>query len=435
MRFKFSFDMEALQSLPSRIVICFHDLPTTNISLQSFPTRFLMREAIAATLTKIWAYCAVQPGITDPDVFVEVYEVMGRLEWHVLHSTMLYNRYIESLLSLSAVLPEEKNLTSKLVQFSSLTQVRRLGGRGSARVVKIAKSRHNQPLYVFKGVDFLTYLENPKGFGDWRDAFYHEIRTVCSLPKHPNIVTPPDIYVQANAIDDYNERRFLCGALFPILGDNNLDEEIEKSNLDRSRLNLMEKAKWSYQMASATAHTHLIAHTFHMDIKPSNFVVSRSKRDLILIDWEQSGAPLYTLAPEADGTWDVEREKDSGDELLVYKKYTGSPRENLAWSRPKWNIFPIWRESNPRALEAVEVFSLGRTKWMMLQQISQSEVEDLQGNLMVSASNWDGAATNDIPGHWKSLVNLCMHVDPNRRPRLQEIVKFWDKEVRALTYN
>ena len=41
-----------------------------------------------------------------------------------------------------------------------------------------------------------------------------------------------------------------------------------------------------------------------MDIKPANFLVN-SNRDLILIDWEQSRAWKYSLAPEADGSWDA----------------------------------------------------------------------------------------------------------------------------------
>jgi hypothetical protein len=100
---------------------------------------------------------------------------------------------------------------------------------------------------------------------------------------------------------------------------------------------------------------------------------------LVLIDWEQSGAALYTLAPEADGSWDVKEARtgssyrggaDSARLKLVYEKYCGPDRENLAWGRPKWNVFPRWRDLYPRALEAAEVFSLGRTMWMLLEQVT-----------------------------------------------------------------
>jgi len=99
-------------------------------------------------------------------------------------------------------------------------------------------------------------------------------------------------------------------------------------------------------LATAIVHTHFVAHTFHMDIKPANFVVN-ANRDLILLDWEQSGAWQYSLAPEADGSWDVKNSgtvsshytgSDSSTPKLVYEKYCGPDRENLSWGRPKWNV-------------------------------------------------------------------------------------------------
>ena len=43
------------------------------------------------------------------------------------------------------------------------------------------------------------------------------------------------------------------------------------------------------QMAAAVEHTHLVAHTYHMDIKPGNFLLDEDS-NLVLIDWEQSRA-------------------------------------------------------------------------------------------------------------------------------------------------
>jgi hypothetical protein len=165
-----------------------------------------------------------------------------------------------------------------------------------------------------------------------------------------------------------------------------------------------------------------------MDIKPANFVLDANKA-LILIDWEQSGAPLYTLAPDADGSWDVEEARtglslDEGADLvapkLIYTKYRGPDRENLACGRPKWNVFPIWRDHCPRALEAAGVFSLGRSMLMLLQQVTQSEVEDL-GEVVVY---WDGEAS-DILEDWKAVVSSCLDTYPNRRIRLSELVRVW----------
>lgn len=71
----------------------------------------------------------------------------------------------------------------------------------------------------------------------------------------------------------------------------------------------------------------------------------------------------YTFALEADDYWNVEELRTGpslceGTDLaapkLVYRKYRGPHRENLAWGQPKWNVFPTWRNHCPKALEAAE---------------------------------------------------------------------------------
>ena len=181
-------------------------------------------------------------------------------------------------------------------------------------------------------------------------------------------------------------------------------------------------------MASAVAHTHYTAHTFHMDIKSANFLLD-ADQNLILIDWEQSGAAPYTLAPEADGAWDVtematgastEETRNSATPRLVYEKYSGPYRENLAWGQPKWLVFPSWKDTCPWVLDAAEVFSLGRTMWILLNRVAQSELED-SDEVIIS---WNDAA-EDVPNEWKDIVGRCLDPDPNARIGLRQLVDFW----------
>lgn len=62
----------------------------------------------------------------------------------------------------------------------------------------------------------------------------------------------------------------------------------------------------------------------------------------------------------------------------------------------------------PRALEVAEVFSGGRTMWMLLEQVPQSELEDVDG-LIVS---WSEDA-KDIPEDWKAVVSRCLRAHSN----------------------
>lgn len=82
---------------------------------------------------------------------------------------------------------------------------------------------------------------------------------------------------------------------------------------------------------------------------------------------------------------------------------------------------PDRREKFPIELEAAEVLSLGRTMWMVLEQVAQSEVEDLNEFVM----SWSKAA-NDIPDDWKAIVRRCVDSNPNQRVGLSELVNFWE---------
>ena len=58
--------------------------------------------------------------------------------------------------------------------------------------------------------------------------------------------------------------------------------------------------------------------------------------------------------------------------------------------------------------------------WMLLEQVTQSEAEDLN-EVIVS---WSDMVT-DIPQGWKDLVHRCLDPDPNERIGLSALVDFW----------
>ncbi|KFY73303.1 hypothetical protein V499_06596 [Pseudogymnoascus sp. VKM F-103] len=66
-----------------------------------------------------------------------------------------------------------------------------------------------------------------------------------------------------------------------------------------------------------------------MDIKPGNFLLDEES-NLVLINWEQSDAPVTTAALEIDGTWDIEEiRSENQTTTLRYTKYTGPERCNM----------------------------------------------------------------------------------------------------------
>lgn len=60
--------------------------------------------------------------------------------------------------------------------------------------------------------------------------------------------------------------------------------------------------------------------------------------------------------------------------------------------------------------------------WMLLlhQLASNDEVDD------PTQINWS-ATTSDIPQSWKTLIERCVEVDPNKRIGLLQLTRFWEK--------
>lgn len=225
-----------------------------------------------------------------------------------------------------------------------------------------------------------------------------------------------------------NGAAVLCGALEPFVPCGSLANVINEANMNNTRLEMAQKLDWCLQMATAIAQTHLVARNFHMDIKPGNFLVKDGT--LVLIDWEQNSVPDTTAAPEVDGTCDVTTLVDGS---LSYTKYTGPPRSNMpeeAWGNrgwSKWNVFILWREQCPKALELPEVFSVGRSMWMLLRQ-PDMDVDEIEDTLDL-VEGWDEC--EDVPEFLKQVVMRCVNPDPLKRIGLEELVD----ELKAITLN
>ena len=438
--FRFSLNSKRPRSIPNRIVNCYYDCAVSDQG-ETFPAKTLMFEAVYSTIRQVWGQCASHSAISARDVVSEIFEdSTGNLQWRISHEGS-YWQYVESLLPAEVFYQGLKVKPRKfmVIDYSSLITVRHLGGGGRVALVHLGPKWSNA-FYVFKGVDFGDFLETRASFEHLRDMFYHEIRTICSIPEHPNVISSPDIFTTVSIPDDPKQTR-ICGALYPFITNGTLRNRIKDANDMGVRLEPKDKAKWCFQMTSAICHTFHVARNYHMDIKPGNFLLD-SGNNVVLCSWEQSGGSRWTLAPEADGSWDVVTD---GKEVfndpnyqhlpihlptgpkITFKKYNGPDRQNMALGWPKWNVFPLWRESHPRALEAAMVYSLGRTMWMLLNQMTTNDVDDPLDDEPLDAVVFWYQESEDISGECKAMVERCLKNNPNKRPSLEmELVGFWE---------
>lgn len=419
------------QSLSSRIVSCYHDLEVSNEAF-TFQDRGAMRSAIWSTIATVWPSCITEPAILEPGAVIDLTSnETGEIIW-LAYREPLFTQYLDLLRNIQPSDLVAQDHSPRIVDISEVVLLEAMGGRGCCKRVRVQAGSGEPSIFVFKGIDFQTYLQ----LHDDDDEFAHTMvetwrrssKLIADMPPHPNIQSPPKILVSVRSSDDDS---VLVGHLSTFFARGDLSTVIAAANSTGTQISQQQKAKWCHQMALAIAHTHRVMHTFHMDIKPGNFIVD-DEESLLLIDWEQSGAPATTLAPEADGTWDVNEQDTNGERRatkLVYTKYTGPERRNMPEGSGQesfnvWNVFPEWQASCPRALELAEVFALGRTMWMLLSQTADDfdEVEH-PNDVRITWGN-----ENNLPLHWIRMVEKCMEKDPNERPLVVDLAEFWEAE-------
>jgi serine/threonine protein kinase len=175
-----------------------------------------------------------------------------------------------------------------------------------------------------------------------------------------------------------------------------------------------------------------------MDLKPSNMLLN-NEDDVVVIDWEQCGASPFFLAPEGNGLWDVDviantetgevQGTNPGNATMAYRNFTGPlPDDCGAW--PRRNVFQLWLRECPRALEAAEVYSVGRSLWVIFEQSDDEwvyEREQPEANSVV----WTHRSES-VPEVWKDFVSRCMSLDPNKRPTFEQGERFWGQAWKRL---
>ncbi|MCJ1352998.1 MAG: hypothetical protein MMC33_002982 [Icmadophila ericetorum] len=307
--FNFGLDLVAPQSLPSHIVICFHEIAVSN-RLHSFADHDDMRKAVRDSIQQQWNRCLQANDIKMPDLVIEISgDGDGRAQFLVCHESS-YEQYIKSLQSLNALFENQrtKHQTCSLTEYSELTFSDSLGDRGNSALARMLSN--SSEYLVFKGADFARFLESPKLFNTWTNILYREIQTLQSLEVHPNVQSPATQFVIARTAGKAQDA-LICGTLYTYLSWGDLNQYIEAMNGAKKRTSLPQRLLWCSQMTCALGHTHLSSQSFHMDVKPSNFFLGYNNidqvyLDLVLIDWEQNGAPTYTLSHQKQmgpGMW------------------------------------------------------------------------------------------------------------------------------------
>ncbi|KAM3415979.1 hypothetical protein BST61_g9468 [Cercospora zeina] len=283
--------------------------------------------------------------------------------------------------------------------------------------------------FVYKGVTFYQFLV--MGVDKFRQEMrpcYREIQMVnYHLERHPGLIPPAEHLVVVPASEDSSEQ-LVVGSLYRWLEGGALGDFIDKSVREDRPISLARRAEWCHQLCSAVADVHHRSRAWHQDIKPGNILIDDSNQ-LKLCDWEQWGGAHFVRAPEVNQELDVHEtgETVNGRKQLKYSQYEGASRQNSPVD-PYWNVYPGWMETCPLAAELGEVYSLGKTLWVLLDQVVREEDPMISDYTTIKVC-W---RSTDLPKSWTDIVDAAIAEDPNARPRLSELVRFWEQEKSSL---
>ena len=295
---------------------------------------------------------------------------------------------------------------------------------------EISDHASHSTLYVFKGADFSAWLERKHEKRPWnvyKRALYsehslkEELMVLCTMPPHPNIIPRPPILVSTPTSPER-----ICGFLQPFRAKQTISEQVDLVNKKRVRIPLLIKAKWCLGIAEGILHTHRVAKTFHMDMKPANVLVE-DDNSVRIIDWQQQGMCRATHPPEATLGFNPKIQKivdkmrldQNGQPIVIFAPHTGTwPEEGLR------DAYVRWKAENSRGLEAAELFMAARTFWHVLDQRGET----------IDPTIWSKESV-DIPESWRKIVEACLIEDPAKRPALGTVVEFWRKQVEASPSN
>jgi hypothetical protein len=128
---------------------------------------------------------------------------------------------------------------------------------------------------------------------------YHELRMLLTLPSHTHLAKPPLAIVSIP--DPRGGEPKIVGFILHYYPLGSLGRSLRDKSLGGT-LNWHDQIRWAKQITSTLIFLNDTAQTFYSDLKPDNILLSTSENsrtdEIILIDFEQNGAPNAWTAPE-----------------------------------------------------------------------------------------------------------------------------------------
>lgn len=213
---------------------------------------------------------------------------------------------------------------------------------------------------------------------------YHELKTLCSLEPHPNVIARPMHLIRKacnfggkKAIIGFTTFYHCNGSLRDLLPQLRIHGALDRS----------QQFKWSIQLTEALEHLRVTSGTYYPDLRLDNIVLSAAM-DLVMVDFEQRGVWCEFAAPEVNSLEylriiamddDVDMRFPTSDQEHYHEKYQEILRrlvpdferlESDTYDNPPDGYNIAWIALSPTEQEAAEVYMLGRVLWCLFEGVS-----------------------------------------------------------------
>ncbi|KAH8675649.1 hypothetical protein BX600DRAFT_479712 [Xylariales sp. PMI_506] len=228
----------------------------------------------------------------------------------------------------------------------------------------VCLSRIHGQLYIFKALTSGSkYL-------------YHELKILCTLKPHPNVISRPIHIVRKTC--KFGGKKAIVGFTTFFHKKGSLRDYLPQLRI-HDKLDQGLQLKWCIQLTSALEWVRATSGTYYPDLRLDNIVLSEDS-DIVMVDFEQRGVWCEFAAPEVNSIEyirllatdeDVSNEvQDNYKSILSRLVPQFETLEGSSYSNPPNGYNITWIALSPIEQEAAEVFMLGRALWCIFEGVS-----------------------------------------------------------------
>jgi hypothetical protein len=205
---------------------------------------------------------------------------------------------------------------------------------------------------------------------------YHELKTLCTLASHPNVISRPVHIVKK--VCSFGAKKAIAGFTTRFQPNGGLRDVLPQLRI-HGQLHQSTQLKWCIQLATALEHLRHTTGIYYPDLRLDNIVLS-DKDDLVMVDFEQRGVWCEFAAPEVNSleyirliATDEEVDEEVSEKYrdMLERLVPGFEKlERDEYLNPPDGYNVPWIALSPREQEAAEVYMLGRVLWCIFEGVS-----------------------------------------------------------------